>query len=101
MLYVHFLWQEEVRCVVDVGHLTRRVLCRPTEDTNMHGFLCLTQTPQKNAEAHLLPLVLASGMYAFGAADQLRAFAMQPILRKSAVSACPKTLREKNSLSSV
>ena len=58
-------------------------------------YFCLTQTPQKNAEAHLLPLVLASGMYAFGAADQLRAFAMQPILRKSAVSACPKTLREK------
>ena len=49
----------------------------------------------ENAEAHLLPLVLASGMYAFGAADQLRAFAMQPILRKSAVSACPKTLRKK------
>ena len=44
----------------------------------------------------LAPLVLASGMYAFGAADQLRAFAMQPILRKSAVSACPKNApREK------
>ena len=50
----------------------------------------------ENAEAHLLSLVLASGMYAFGAADQLRAFAMQPILRKSAVLRAPKNApREK------
>ena len=57
---------------------------------NLNMFLGLTQTPQKNAEAHLLSLVLASGMYTFGAADQLRAFATQPILRKSAGSACQK-----------
>ena len=29
---------------------------------NLNMFLGLTQTPQKNAEAHLLSLVLASGM---------------------------------------
>ena len=75
-----------------------------TENTNFtdsRGFFRSHAEAAENAEAHLLSLVLASGMYAFGAADQLRAFATQPILRKSAVSACPKTLREKNSLSSV
>ena len=36
---------------------------------NLNMFLGLTQKTQKNAEAHLLSLVLASGMYAFGIAD--------------------------------
>ena len=54
MLYVRFLWQEEVRCVVGAGHLTRRVLCRATEDTNMHGFLFI------NTMTHEFKHVLAN-----------------------------------------
>ena len=69
-----------------------------TENTNFtdsRGFFRSHADAAENAEAHLLSLVLASGMYAFGAADWLRAFAMQPILRSLRLCVPPKTLREK------